>query len=103
MEQNITARLKWRLILFLARRLPDCRDMTPTLGESIDRKLSVRERVILKLHLFTCEACRVFSEQVTFLHKALRMHDRMLGSAVLSSDAKDRIKKTLWSSTGLAF
>jgi len=109
MDQTLSAKLKWQLILFLARRLPDCKTLTPTLGESIDRKLSFRERIITRLHLFTCEACQRYLEQVQFLHEALRNHERMIetatgfSSAALSTEAKERIKKALSSTFGLAF
>jgi len=106
MSQTLTARLKWQLILFLARRLPDCKTITPKLGESVDRKLSYRDRVINRLHLFTCEACRRYLEQIKFLHTALAVaanDPETFPTAKLSSEAKERLKKVISSSIGNAF
>lgn len=101
MSQTLREKLRWQLIFFLARRLPDCKTITPTLGEMNDRKLSLRERTVVKLHLFTCEACRLYVEQVKFLHDAFLERERMVESAAeasdaeLSSAAKERIRKAL--------
>ena len=36
MDQTLAGKIKWQFILFLARRLPDCKTITPTLGEMND-------------------------------------------------------------------
>lgn len=101
MGQTLREKLRWQLIFFLARRLPDCKTITPTLGEMNDRALSLRERVTVRLHLFTCEACRRYTEQIKFLHEALRERERLTeataeaSDVALSRDAKDRIRKAL--------
>ncbi|MCW5956581.1 MAG: zf-HC2 domain-containing protein [Pyrinomonadaceae bacterium] len=106
MPRSLTAKLKWQLILALARRLPDCKTITPKLGESVDRRLSYRDRVINRLHLFTCEACRRYLSQIRFLHTALAVAAKdpeTFPTAELSSDAKERIKKVISSSIGNVF
>lgn len=101
MEQTLFAKLKWQFILILARRLPDCKTITPKLGESLDRKLTRRERIVNRLHLFTCEACQRYLEQIKFLHKAMLEHEAFLkaeaenSTATLGSDTKERLKKAL--------
>jgi hypothetical protein len=101
MGGTLREKLRWQLIFFLARRLPDCKTITPTLGEMNDRVLSLRERVVVKLHLFTCEACRRYTEQIKFLHEAFLERERLIDAvaetsdAELRSDAKDRIRKAL--------
>ena len=101
MGQTLREKLRWRLIFFLARRLPDCKTITPTLGEMNDRDLSFRERIVVRLHLFTCEACRRYVEQIKFLHEALFERERLTEAAAeasgtaLSDDAKERIRRAL--------
>lgn len=105
MSQTLTGKLKWQLILFLARRLPDCKTITPKLGESMDRKLSFRERVVNRLHLFTCEACRRYREQIEFLHIALEATggaSEEITNASLSPGSKERLKKAVRSYPGTA-
>jgi predicted anti-sigma-YlaC factor YlaD len=101
-------KLKWLLILWLARRLPDCKRMTRTLGESLDRKATWREQIVMKLHLFTCEACERYLEQVAFLKKAAHAHGEAADvseftAASLTAESKERMKAFLRGNIGLAF
>ena len=38
---GIFEKLKWLVILWLAGRLPDCKEMTKSLGESLDRRMGL--------------------------------------------------------------
>ena len=101
-------KLKWLVILWLARRLPDCKQMTRTFGESLDRKTTWREKLVMKLHLFTCEACERYLEQIAFLKEAAHAHgeaadDSEFSTAALTADSKERMKAFLRSNIGLAF
>ena len=71
---GIIQRINRRISTWLARILPDCKRMTRKLGESLDRMPTLRERVIMELHLRTCDACRRYIEQVRFLKNAMRSH-----------------------------
>lgn len=100
MEKTISQRLKWQAILFLARRLPPCKALLPLFSESFDgRSLSIREKVVTKLHLFTCEACRRYVKQIEFMSEALKSQDEenmiVEPQDALSSDARTRIKTAL--------
>ena|SRR5688572_11332171 len=97
MDSTITGRLKWQLILFLARRLPDCKTITPTLSESIDRKLTLKERAVVRLHLFTCEACVRYLEQIRLLHDLVHDHRSEHAISSLNETAKERMKAALTS------
>jgi hypothetical protein len=46
------------------------------LSEAEDRRLSLLERVKLRLHLSVCDACTRFSQQIAFLRKAMREYRR---------------------------
>lgn len=41
----------------------------------MDRKLSLVERVRMRLHLLVCDACRGFGRQMTLLRRAMREMD----------------------------
>lgn len=100
MFSAILGKIKWQIILFLARRLPDCKTVTPTLSESIDRKLSFKERMTIRLHLFTCEACVRYLEQIRVLHDLFHKYQSELerSASTLNDDAKARLKSALLSS-----
>lgn len=82
--------------------------MTRTLGESLDRKTTWREKIVMKLHLFTCEACDRYLKQIAFLKEAVHAHGEAtdtseFSAAALTAESKERIKAFLRSNTGLAF
>lgn len=109
MNEGIFQKLKWQLILWLARRLPDCKRMTRSLGESLDREPTWREQLVMKLHLFTCEACGRYLEQIEFLKNAMHAHgsgpeaEQETTGVKLSRESKERIKSALRGNMGLAF
>lgn len=108
MGSNFFGKLKWQFILMIARRLPDCKTITPVLGESIDRRLPLRQRIVVRLHLFTCEACARYLEQIEFLRAAAHRHEEMLENTAeasetsMSGDAKDRLKARLSSAAEIS-
>ena len=107
MKNGLIQKIKWFIILWLARRLPDCKRITKQLGESLDRKPTLRDRLVMKLHLFTCEACERYLEQVSFLKNAMGAHGECEHEAMelseLSREAKERIKSILRTTVSHAF
>ncbi len=86
---------------FLARQFPPCKEVTRLVSESLDRDLSVPERLTLRVHVLMCVLCRRFARQVRFVRDALRRHpDRLEGQVLppppgLSTEARDRIRRSL--------
>ncbi len=58
---------------WLGRRLPDCRNVTATLSASLDRDLDLWDRIVNRLHLFTCDRCGRYLDQIWFMSRTL--HD----------------------------
>ena len=83
--------------MFLARRLRDCKSTVPVLGEMLDRKLPLRERISIRLHLFTCHYCTLYLEQIKFLRQAMRKQAEDAESLPdhLRPEIKDRLKEIL--------
>ncbi|MEZ5429387.1 MAG: hypothetical protein R2747_24270 [Pyrinomonadaceae bacterium] len=105
MKGNLFQKLKMRVVFFLARRLPDCRHITPTIGESLDRKLSLRENINVKLHLWTCRACSNYLANLKFMREVFQLQEKRREEEIdplsvsLSPEARERIKKALISSS----
>jgi len=59
----------------------------------------MREKITLKLHLFTCEACRRYVAQVEKISELVKPKDEEINSTEpadkLSEDARNRIKTAL--------
>ncbi len=51
---------------------PTCREIHQLTSESLDRRLTLRERVRMRLHLIVCEACTSFGAQMQLLRGAMR-------------------------------
>jgi Putative zinc-finger len=48
-----------------------CKEASRLISEGMDRHLSFRERVVLRLHVGVCDACSRFAGQLAFLRRAL--------------------------------
>jgi hypothetical protein len=59
-------------------RLPKltCKDASRLLSEARDRRLGLRERFTLRLHLMVCEGCDNFRKQLDFIGIAMRRFRR---------------------------
>lgn len=99
MEKGISQRLKWQVILVLARRLPPCNVLLPMFSEERERPLTVREKITKKLHLFTCEACRRYVAQIERMSDLIKPQNEMeiadKPPDKLSDDARTRIRAAL--------
>lgn len=82
---------------FLLRRLPTCKDLTPIMSQSLERRLTLRERVVLRAHLYTCAWCEWYLRQIAELHEGCATRDQYDESAgpALSDEARERIRKAL--------
>jgi hypothetical protein len=93
---------KIRLILrrWMLRRLPPCDQLVPFASESFDRKLPLRKRLVLRLHLFVCLRCRRYLLQLNLIRTTVRAKSAKLlveeaAESSLSLDARERIKHAL--------
>lgn len=49
-----------------------CRDISILVSRGLDKKLSLRERFTVSMHLMLCTRCRNFQKQTLFIRKAAR-------------------------------
>jgi hypothetical protein len=50
-----------------------CKDASQIISQSLERKLTTRERFNLKLHLLICKYCKRFSQQIHSISVALKL------------------------------
>lgn len=90
----------WWIILIL-RITPTCKDITRLLSDSMDRNLSLRQRIDIKLHLIMCVWCERYKRQLLFLRDALRHSLAYIEETGVSPtpslppEARERIKRAL--------
>ena len=82
----------------VAELSPGCKTASRLQSEALDRKLLLRQRFGLRVHLLLCKWCRRYGKQITFLHNAAHEHPDEMAERVpqkLSAEARDRIKQKL--------
>ena len=93
--KKATHALRW----FLLHRLPTCKEVVGLMSQSMERPLTLRERVLLKLHLWVCVWCVWYLEQLRLMREALRARAATTNGghpgASLSTEARERIKSAL--------
>ena len=77
-----------------------CKKASRLMSEGMDQRLSVKEVINLKMHLFFCAACAQVLRQLKGLRRLMRAYRNHLmsksdKSSSLSQRAKDKIKQTL--------
>jgi hypothetical protein len=76
----------------------NCKQASRLLSQSLDRRLSWRERMGLRLHLMMCDVCQRFGRQIVMMRRAVRLmvnakeQDEQVR---LPEEAKGRIAKVI--------
>ena len=71
----------------------NCKQVSELVSQSLDRRLSLRERLGVRMHLLMCDMCRRYRRQLLFLSRASR---RLLGRDTrLPPEARRRISDRL--------
>ncbi|HSS19495.1 MAG TPA: hypothetical protein VLL54_05425 [Pyrinomonadaceae bacterium] len=99
MALKLYDKLKHAVRYWLLRRLPACQQTVETLSQSMERRLTLRERITVKLHLWICAWCQWYFEQLHLIRDAARANvsessDLNTGPG-LSAEARERIKRNL--------
>ena len=56
----------------------NCRDITALVSQGLDKKLSLRERLAIGVHVIMCSGCRNFQSQSQFIRKAAHLYTEQL-------------------------
>ena len=86
---------------FLLRRLPNCKDMSLVMSQSMERRLTLRECATMKLHLLVCIWCVWYLEHLRFIRDTLRTRANQLPGEEssttdsLSTEALERMRRAL--------
>jgi hypothetical protein len=99
MALKLYDKLKHSVRYWLLRTLPTCQQAVQTISESMERPLTARESIKLKLHFWICVWCQWYMEHLQLIRDASRAQaaeatDQM-ASATLSNEARERIRRRL--------
>ena len=101
MAVKVYEKLKRSTRFWLLRRLPACQQIVETISQSMERKLTLRESIKLKLHLWVCAWCQWYMEHLHIIRDAARAKAAespdltSVSGPALSSEARERIKRRL--------
>ena len=96
MAVGLFEKLKMEATFWLGRRLPACDELTELMSESLERRLTVREHVRLRLHFLICAYCEWYLGQLRMMRATAREHaEKALPDARLSREARERIRRAL--------
>jgi hypothetical protein len=62
------------MLLHRLTHMLSCKEVSRLLSQGEDRRLTLPERLKLRLHLRVCSACTRFARQIAFLRAALRRY-----------------------------
>jgi hypothetical protein len=87
-----------KLMQRLADLSPSCRQATRLQSTALDGKLSVSQKLGLRIHLCLCKWCRRYGSQIEFLRTASQHEpkpDESLPVRTLTPEARERIGRRL--------
>jgi hypothetical protein len=95
---RISGKVGHAVRFFLLRRLPTCKEMVALMSESLERPLTLRERAVLRAHLWICIWCEWYLRQIEGLRSAGRARgerEPTEAAPALSDEARERIRRAL--------
>jgi predicted anti-sigma-YlaC factor YlaD len=70
-----------------------CKEVSELVSQRLDRRLGLRDRLRVRLHLWVCDACARFAQQIEWLRRAARTAGAL--EPRLSPEARTRIRSKL--------
>jgi hypothetical protein len=99
MKTGFLSRVKLEATFWLGRRLPTCEEVLPVLSQSLERKLTLRERVTLRLHFLICVYCIRYLKQLRLMRASIRARSEQIetgdSAPALPEEARERLKRAL--------
>lgn len=100
-KMSTISKIKLWLIRLMWSVVPSCKDVSVLISESMDRKLTIRKRWGVALHIMICKWCNLYRKQLFLIRHLIqnpdwREQNNIDGeSRTLSVEGRNRIKETL--------
>ena len=95
---SVLARRNWlqtKLVIFIGRHTPKCREMVRILSQSMDEPMPLMMRIKKRIHFLICCWCQRYEEQLRYIRRTASRfpeHADKASDASLPLKAKERIK-----------
>jgi hypothetical protein len=91
--------LKFKIKMWISNKAEECKAVAPLYSFARDRKLSLLEKIRVRFHLLTCDACANYVTNLQFMHEVFHIQSEHIEAeklqVTLSPEAKERIKQKL--------
>lgn len=91
------------LVQCIDRLTPSCAEVARLASEALDRRLSLKERLAMRLHFTICYYCRRYCDQLRTVREGARSAAEHYGQSCgesLSGNEKERLKQACRKQTG---
>src|SRR5438094_9629754 len=98
---SVLARRNWlqtKLVIFIGKHTPKCRDMVRILSQAMDQPLPLTMRIKKRIHYLICCWCQRYEEHLRYIRETVSRfpeHADKASDASLPPEAKERIKAKL--------
>ena len=92
---NALNKLKDKIRIGIARQLQDCQEIVPLASHSMDKALTISERINLRLHLAVCLSCQRYLQQLQFLRETAQEQGRQVNAAAIANPMPDEVRARL--------
>lgn len=82
---------------WLVKTTPSCQKASELASIALENPLSLRQRLLLRLHYLICVWCKRYAFQMRFLQRAMRQYGRQVETDALklSAEQRQRLKHAL--------
>jgi len=85
-------------MILIVHSTPSCQIIAAKVSESLDHRISLYDRLMIRIHVMGCKLCARYRKQLLSMHKAVEEISQKYaenGEAQLSDDTRQRIKEKL--------
>jgi hypothetical protein len=90
--------IKAKFVVWVWNHTPTCAEMSRLTSRALERPLTLKARIQMRLHFVICAWCRRYFEQINFLHQSAPRLGLELGELPgrgMSAEAKRRITQRI--------
>lgn len=90
-----------KIMSFMQSKMISCEQLTRLTSESLERDISFKEKMNMKLHIMFCQWCRRYEKQITFINRAIHNYIRQSNQSDkechcrLSDKSRDSIRSKI--------
>lgn len=98
MPANALQEVSRAIMRRMALVMPSCREVSAMVSDSMDRRLPLRKRLAIRLHISMCSLCQRYEKQLYLLREGIRRYadpETHVAQKSLSFTARERLKRAL--------